>query len=411
MIIKRDELDRIILENIKRTINEDTKEGEFNDEYLEKQQKNRPAEKGLVAKGIGKSAAAGVGGYMGANFFGGALNMSTAAANGWGMVLGGIGLGMIAARCIENAIALNKVKKLEFPKRPGPALEYAKYAAAERAVAQKDCLTLQQNIKNAIIAYNLVFNEQKTWENVQGELHGQKAKFHDRGKQETVDVDFGRNFNDLNTGQNENRKHGKLVEASQPSQQLLSVDEYKRQFQGKSSDEAWEEIKGIGMAYISVYGTWFQWTRYINVLVYKYKKFGLTWDAVMKSNTTNGRDSIINAFKSKYFGENETGYQGKQSKNRRTNEVATCVVINDNYSFTTAQNADRYIVLQDKKDNAFYAIPRNIFNNVTIPQKGETWNMVKMSNFMNRPKKTQQGGIIYTVQFTASDVQQFLQKV
>ena len=87
------------------------------------------------------------------------------------------------------------------------------------------------------------------------------------------------------------------------------------------------------------------------------------------------------------------------------------MVINDNYSFTTAQNADRYIVLQDKKDNAFYAIPRNIFNNVTIPQKGETWNMVKMSNFMNRPKKTQQGGIIYTVQFTASDVQQFLQKV
>lgn len=384
MIINENELRKIVVESVKRNLlseapssnNSSPKQNnsqgqnsstEFSDDYVNKNIKNRPANAlGQSVRGAGAGVGAYVGGQAAGGLLGGMLGASSETAGEFGNVLSILGLGAVAAKVIGGLTALTRVKKLKFPRSPMNAMEYAKYAAAQRAMAQDSCKKLQKNIHNAIVGFNKAFpkNQIDSMELNQGM---QQATYQDRGQQKNVDVDFDKDFNNINAGQNESRRNKKTISEaldSSQQQQIKQLSEIKTPaeffnvFSNSNIDDAKNQIDALKEAYRLAYGEWMEWTRYINVLVHKFEKYGMTWDMVIKSNMQSKPMSIISAFAKKYFNIPETNnindYQGKNETTEATLRVKSL-----DYPINQGQKVIKYILFRDEKNGNYYAIKKN----------------------------------------------------
>lgn len=372
-------LNKILMEGPSQQNGPDV-DGTFNQEYVDKNIKKRglvdPSQNGK-AKIDGKYAAAkggktalGAAGMRVGTVLGAAAMGAMAGVGGATLALGNIlniaGLGILVGNYVSNINALNKVSKLEFPKNPQSAMKYARYAAAERVNAQQICLNIQQNLKNAMNAWNLVYTgETYDWQTLLNTINNQggqtKARFKDRGQTQQIDVDFDKNLTDKNAGQNESIYHGDLLEATDYDKTIKSVAEFKTDFQ---QDKAGGEqvLVGLGEAYVKSYGVWMQWTRYINVLVHKFQKYGVTWERVIHSNNEFGVKNTLITFANELFGtkiplqglDGEEEYQGKS----QTKEIILRLVANN---WGTGAKYGRYkgtsyTLLQQEKTNNFFAL-------------------------------------------------------
>lgn len=373
MYINENELNKIISESIRKHINDaptnkpQNNSGNnknagtntntaFNDEYLNKNRQNRPASTGAQ---IGKTAGKMVGAYAGAQFgsglLSGMMDLASGAGQELGNVLTAVGLGGLAIGLINSITALNRAKKFEFPRLPMNAMKYGKYAAAERAIAQNKCKIIQTNIQNAIAAYNKQFNQELDT-NDQNTFGYTTAQYQDRGQQKDVDVDFDRDFTNINAGQNEsfNNNTNLITEAQEPT--IKSAQDFLQDFSNMSQQEALQVIEVLKQSYSTEYGVWFQWTRYINVLVQKFSKFGLTWEMVINSNKTSSAQSIISSFLKEKFGiesgDNVNDYQGKNETLKITARVKSL-----NYK---AGNKT-YILFKDENSPTYYGVQTSAF--------------------------------------------------
>ena len=334
-------LNKVLMEGPKQQNNGPSIEGDFNQEYIDNNINKRGLEgpnasgntqvnKKYLRSKLGKAALSIAG--MGAGTILGAAAMGAAAGIGGfvldvGKILNVAGLGLIAGQFAANHIALSRIKKLKFPNSPMMAMKYARYAAAERVNAQQICLNIQQNLKNAMNAWNQAYSTEKyNWETLLTALKNagmqDKAQFQDRGQQQTIDADIDKNFTDKNVGQNEDIKRGSLLEASQYEKSIKGVGEFKQDFLN-DKQEGLGELLGLANAYVQSYGIWMQWTRYINVLVHKFQKYGVTWERVIASNTKFGVKNTLITFANELFGtnmsledlDNKEEYRGKKPNN------------------------------------------------------------------------------------------------
>jgi hypothetical protein len=369
MYISDKELNKIVSENIQKYLNEaptnkpQNNSGNknagantstaFNDEYLNKNKQNRPASVGAqIAKTAGKGVAAYAGAQLGSGVLSGMMDLASGAGRDLAGVLTTVGLGGLAIGLINSITALNRAKKLQFPRLPMNAMKYGKYAAAERAIAQNKCKIIQTNIQNAIAAYNKQFNQELDT-NDQNTFGYTTAQYQDRGQQKDVDVDFDRDFTNINAGQNEslNNNTNLITEAQEPT--IKSAQDFLQDFSNMSQQEALQVIEVLKQSYSTEYGVWFQWTRYINVLVQKFSKFGLTWEMVINSNKTSSAQSIISSFLKEKFGiesgDNVNDYQGKNETLKITARVKSL-----NYN-------QKYILFKDENSPSYYCLRNDIF--------------------------------------------------
>ena len=373
MYINEKEFNKIISENIKKYITEaptnkpqNNNSGKnksantstsFNDDYVNKNQQNRPSEPGAqLLKTGGKMVGAYAGAQLGSGVLSGMMDLASGAGRDLAGVLTTIGIGGLAISLINNLVALNKAKNLEFPKLPMNAMKYAKFAAAKRSESQNLCKILQTNIQNAISAYNKQFNTDLDTTD-QDTFGHTTAQYQDRGQQKNIDVDFNKDFTNINTGQNESKNINTnlITEAQQPT--IKSAQEYLQDFSNMSQANALEIIKQLKTTYSQEYGIWFQWTRYINVLVHKFSKFGLTWEMVINSNRSSSTQSFIQAFMKEKFGLESGNINDYQGKNE-TFEVTTRVKRLD-YPL----NKSTYVLFKDDNSPNYYGVQESAFGN------------------------------------------------
>lgn len=354
-------------------------EGNFNQDYVQQNTKNKVLDKPnnngnqtpnrgtQVKQGVKAAAKAGMT-YGGSVLGGAALAAMTGLGTASffaGQILAGVGIAALAGNYISNLTAMNKVSKLEFPKNPANAMKYARYAAAERVSAQEICLNVQQNLKNAMNAWNQSFPQEKfNWETLLNTIQNQggetKAKFQDRGQEQQVDANYDMNFTDKNAGRNESTNKGKLTESNDYDKTVKSVGEFKTDF-SSDHDEGLKTLVGLGQAYIQSYGLWMKWTRYVNVLVHKFQKYGITWERVISANTKFGVKNTLITFANELFGtqiplddkEQQQEYRG----NSQTQNITLRVI--ERHWMTGnphSRNRKEYVLLQQEKTNIYFAI-------------------------------------------------------
>lgn len=370
MTLNDKELNKVITESIKKYLieapnrNGNTNPNEFNQTYIDNTNKYKPASMGAqIGKTAAKGAATYAGAQIGAGMFSSMMDMSYGAGQGLAGVLAGVGLGLLATKLVGSMVALKRFKQLKFPRIPGTAMQYAKYAAAERTQSQEICRNLQINLKNAIAAFNKAFQTRQDLDSMTKDV-GQ-AQFYDRGQIKNVDTNFNRDFNNLNTGQNEaSSKNGTMINEGPEeryTRAIINAQDFFNEFNnfpGDKTAKKQEALKVIGiikLAYRNEYGIWMQWTRYINVLVHKFSRFGMTWEMVINSNQSSKPQSIINAFLKKQFGIEQTNdindYQPSQAAKELTIRVAKTRFPIGKKIYTLFQdiNSPMYFALEYKK--------------------------------------------------------------
>lgn len=353
MYINEHKINRIVEKHLHKLIKEDfyagsnssTNDDEFNQQYIDKNRKNRPDSWGTQA---GKFLMKGGAIAAGAGILGKMTGMGGAAG-----ILAALGIGKLGLKLGKNLIALKKVKNLEFPRTAANAMEYAKFAAAERMESQELCKKLQQSLQNAISAYNKAYKQDLDTQNTEyfGDM---EATFQDRGKEDSVLVDWDRDFSNVNAGQNESRVYENSAKDLNQSTQIVPATDFLAQFKGMKENEAMTSvIFPLRKKYTEAYGLWMQWTRYINVLVHAYGQEGLTWDAVINSNNMSNTESMIKTFMRDKLGiktgRDVNSYTGKNKASKLTVRVKST-------NYTMGKVA--YTLLKDDSSPKYYAIPQ-----------------------------------------------------
>lgn len=311
-----------------------------------------------------------------------------------------IGLGALGANLLGNGRAMGRVSKLKMPNTYSTAFRYGKYAVAERSNAQTICLNVQQNLKNAIDAWNLAYpGETYTWETVLTEIQnaGQNTKVNfetTNGENAEVDVDINKNFTDRYVGKNESKKSWNKIltesdtpDVSNASKSIKSSAEYKTIFE-KDKMLGAKYLTVLGTMYIQAYSLWMKWTRYINQIVHKFSKQGLTWETLIDYD-----GSIID--KAKHVGAkliNQTlgthikpgskqdvgDYRGKNDI-----KVIDIRIIEPTYNGS-------FTLVQALLNNTFFSIPK------VVCEKGEQLQIKYSPTFIEKKYNDKRyGGMIY----------------
>lgn len=375
MRLNENRLNEIINENINKYIYEawgnqgfgnnqnnnqdDNQNTEFNQDTVDANRKNRPQSSGNeIKKAAGKAAlgAAGIGVGMGA--LGAMMGVAAGGMAGMTGILMTVGLGAIAVNLAGNLTALKRAKELKFPRTIYNAMEYAKFAAAERTEAQDMCRKIQENIQNAIAAYNQKFD--KDLDTSDTSVFGNEtAEFQDRGQTQNVNVDWDKDFTNVNAGQNESRIYEAFNSAEDANRQVTikSAQDFLTDFQNITEQEALQLIQELKQQYKEAYGLWMQWTRYINVLVHMYGKMGLTWEVVINSNNSSNTKSIIKNFLQQKFGIGMDVNDYKPNNNGVSNLILRVKVLKYSYKAPGQKRAQDYVIFRDTKRNTYYGAP------------------------------------------------------
>ena len=368
MYINEHKINRIVEKHLHKLIKEDvyagsnssTNDDEFNQQYIDKNRKNRPESWGTQA---GKFLMKGGAIAAGAGILGKMTGMRGAAG-----ILAALGIGKLGLKLGKNLIALKRVKNLEFPRTAANAMEYAKFAAAERMEAQELCKKLQQSLQNAISAYNKQYKQDLDTQNTKyfGDM---EATFQDRGKEDSVLVDWDRDFSNVNAGQNESRIYENSAKDLNQSTQIVPATDFLVQFKGMKKNEAMTSI---------------------NVLVHAYGQEGLTWDAVINSNNMSNAESMIKTFMRDKLGIKTGGdvnsYTGKNKASKLTVRVKST-----NYMMGKVA----YTLLKDDSSPKYYAIPQfTRIGNVNLT-KEMPLNLNIRPSMIKKEIPTQDGKTVY----------------
>lgn len=360
MYINENKINRIVEKHLYKLIKEENNDtintDELNQNFIDKNRKNRGGAQQYIGKGLLKGAAT----AAGALALGGMTGMSRA-----GGILAILGLGKVGLNLGRNLIALNRVKNLKFPMTASSAMEYAKFAAAERAEAQEMCKKIQQSLQNAIAAYNKAYGQNLDTQNskVFGDM---EAKFQDRGKEDSVMVDWDRDFSNINAGQNESRIYESETEQLNKNTSVVPAANFLTQFKQMGENEAINNIIfPLRKEYTQAYGLWMQWTRYINVLVHAYGKDGITWEAVINSNNMSNTEGMIKKFMSDKLGiktaNDVNSYSGKNKESKLTVRVKSL-----NYKM----GKKYYTLFKDVSSQKYYAVPQiSMIGNTRLQQE------------------------------------------
>lgn len=305
-------------------------------------------------------------------------------------VLAALGLGAIGYKLGKNLIALNRVKKLEFPRTVSNAMEYAKFASAERNEAQELCKKLQQNLQNAISAFNKEYGQDLDTQNQQI-FGGMETTFQDRGKTDRVSVDWDKDFSSVNAGQNESRIYESEIGDLNKKTSIISPSQFLSQMEAIDENEAIQSIIfPLRKEYTDAYGLWMQWTRYINVLVHAYEKQGLTWDVVINSYKESNPKDIVKDFIKNKLGvatnNDINSYKGKNKENRLVVRVKST-----NYMLGKTP----YTLLKDDASPKYYALPQFTSIKGVVLTKEMPLNFTFKTNMVKRTLPTQDGKTVY----------------
>ena len=305
-------------------------------------------------------------------------------------VLVALGLGAIGYKLGKNLIALNRVKKLEFPRTVSNAMEYAKFASAERNEAQELCKKLQQNLQNAISAFNKEYGQDLDTQNQQI-FGGMETTFQDRGKTDRVSVDWDKDFSSVNAGQNESRIYESEIGDLNKKTSIISPSQFLSQMEAIDENEAIQSIIfPLRKEYTDAYGLWMQWTRYINVLVHAYGKQGLTWDVVINSYKESNPKDIVKDFIKNKLGvatnNDINSYKGKNKENRLVVRVKST-----NYMLGKTP----YTLLKDDTSPKYYALPQFTSIKGVVLTKEMPLNFNFKTNMVKRTLPTQDGKTVY----------------
>ena len=305
-------------------------------------------------------------------------------------VLAALGLGAIGYKLGKNLIALNRVKKLEFPRTVSNAMEYAKFASAERNEAQELCKKLQQNLQNAISAFNKEYGQNLDTQNQQI-FGGMETTFQDRGKTDRVSVDWDKDFSSVNAGQNESRIYESEIGDLNKKTSIIPPSQFLSQMEAIDENEAIQSIIfPLRKEYTDAYGLWMQWTRYINVLVHAYEKQGLTWDVVINSYKESNPKDIVKDFIKNKLGvatnNDINSYKGKNKENRLVVRVKST-----NYMLGKTP----YTLLKDDTSPKYYALPQFTSIKGVVLTKEMPLNFNFKTNMVKRTLPTQDGKTVY----------------
>jgi hypothetical protein len=233
-------------------------------------------------------------------------------------------------------------------------MEYAKFAAAERAEAQDMCKKIQMSLQNAISGYNKAYN-QNLDTNDNTIFGGEKATFQDRNKEASVSVNWDKDFSNKNAGQNESKIYEDYQSMQSLNQQtyITSAEDFYQQFQQMQQQDAINSIiVPLKEEYVKAYGLWMQWTRYINVLVHTYGDDGLTWEVVINSNNSSDSKSII-----KQFLKNKLGIKDSQTADSYQSKNAINVITARVKVLSYPIGKTTYVLVKDINSASYYALP------------------------------------------------------
>lgn len=399
MQINEEKINKLVERNLYRLLKEDFKKSlngeDFDQQFIEKNRKNRPGNwKKQTGVGLLKGAAV----AAGAAAVGGVLGVP-----GGGGILAILGLGKLGFKLGRNLLALNRVKQLKFPLTAASAMEYAKFAAAERVEAQELCKKLQQNIQNAIAAYNKAYKG--TIDTQNNSFFGNtQAKFQDRGKMDSVTVDWDKDFTNKNAGQNESKIYESEAGDLNAKTFVISANDYFNEFQKIGASEAfYNVIDPLKGEYVDAYGLWMQWTRYINVLVHTYGEEGLTWDAVINSNNMSNVESMVKTFMKDKLGIKTGGdvntYSGGNKELKMTVRVKSTNYVIGKIAYT---------LLKDDSSPKYYAAPQFTVINSTRIQQEMPLTMVIKPDMIKREIPTKDGKTVYLL---SNDVLRYIKPI
>lgn len=296
-----------------------------------------------------------------------------------GLLVGG---GLMAAYTAASTFQrIYMLKNQTIPRDPATARTLAILAATERAELQKQCHNIQLNLKKSMSVYETKFQNDAdyvpiNWETLQELLRKNANNFtiskftlNNNIGGDTVDVNIDTNFNDINVTE------GKLLEADYTNQ-------VENNFFKNTNDclTALKEIIVIAELYCESYALWYQWTRYIQVLI-KYFPDDLKWGDIIKSvgkrvpNETfsrifqklfPGASKLANAVGNRYSNKDGKSRKDIAADVRKMGASIKLLVVNDNFEFENEDGNKLYFVILQTSDGERYALLKSKLPNAQI---------------------------------------------
>lgn len=218
--------------------------------------------------------------------------LSALGAEGIGGIISSLsfygGLGIALKQAAESHRRYSLLKNMKIPRSVNMAKQVASLAAAERITLQEECRILQANFNNALSAYNGLYgqyaNYKLSWDIIKKHLKTDFSLLTQLGG-DTVETNIDTNFNDKNVTE------GKLYENTFSNEEygtkVIPENNFIKYFQDKDDSAenfefAVETVYGIAQLYIDTYQLWYQWSRYIKVLI-DYFPEDLKWQEILKT--------------------------------------------------------------------------------------------------------------------------------
>ena len=317
----------------------------------------------------GTAAAAGVVGYQSLKHLGrfasGVLGSLGPELVGIAALLGG---GAIIGGLVNNITVLNKFKNLKLPTIALNVPKYAELAVKEKVKAQQLCIEIQKELNTTITAYNKVFGDTKTINDL---FNGAEVTFRDAkkgGKYNNAKINTNIDFTDKYAGKNENRIKGQILEGINELQA-----KYNFFASGIQQDEAEEHLLKICEFYKRAYSNWMEWVRYIQALAKKFPEH-CNWESMMDGKSQN--NTILGKAKNALKDRFKDFSTGESLDDDPTDDKLILVVINLNWEYTVqnkqmgSKNPTKYsgILAQQQDKGVLYCIANNIVENEIIKQ-------------------------------------------
>ena len=302
-----------------------------------------------------------------------------------------LGVPSLIRNIAQNAAAWQRVQSMSFPNNANVAKQCAIEAAKNRAIAQQNCIAAQTNFNNALYAFNIVFQQDKSWNDISAANKKTSFKVQNGGTEE-VAVQADRDFTDRYTGQNESKRAKTVLkEAFNGQIETKSREDYQHEFmQQQNEAAAWAVVEAAAQLYKQQYGIWMQWTRYINVLVHKFKSYGLTWEYALSPHTkvsSMAGDAIQKIKTSMGFQPSQRNDSPYQPQN--ASQTIDLVLISTQWS-PGYRNSAYYWVFKQPKTNAHFAI--QVPQNSAIQcRRYETYTLVYSPNLVYTRAKDSKG--------------------
>jgi hypothetical protein len=290
--------------------------------------------------------------------------------SGFGDMLSGLGfwggIGSIIASAGNSLMRYKNVKQMKLPSSEREALNYARYAAAEREQLQEQCKILQRNVHNAFNAYRTFCKPYDlSWDEIINNVPN-KGYVVLGGKSENgqVKVNYKTDFEDRYV------KESVLKETNEgvlTTSAITPTDVFLKQFnEWNSHEEALGVLIYLIKAYNEMYGLWMFWSHYIGKLIAKFPKT-LNWEVVIDSNKNYSTGQIINNFAKailpKAISQFIPDYQKKSDENKnefddKLIKQFTFILTNKDYKSLSFDktNSKHFFLFECEENYQFYAL-------------------------------------------------------